>query len=121
MKYVSTRGQAPELGFRDVILAGLARDGGLYLPNVWPKFSTQEIGEMAGLSYAQTAKRVLAPFVEGEIEADVFGAMVDEAYGTFNIALQCRLFKLHPIILLPNCSTDQLWHLKMWRCSFWRV
>ena len=105
MKYVSTRGQAPELGFRDVILAGLARDGGLYLPNVWPKFSSQEIGDMAGLTYAQTAKRVLAPFVEGEIEADVFGAMVDEAYGTFQHRATVPLVQI-----APNHFIAELFH-----------
>ncbi len=105
MKYVSTRGQAPELGFRDVILAGLARDGGLYLPNVWPKFNHQEIGDMAGLSYAQTAKRVLAPFVEGEIEADVFGAMVDEAYDTFQHRATVPLVQI-----APNHFIAELFH-----------
>ena len=66
MRYQSTRGAAPELGFRDVTLAGLASDGGLYVPTRWPSFSPDQIAEMRGLSYVETAVRVMLPFVEGE-------------------------------------------------------
>ena len=96
MKYVSTRGQAPQLGFQDVILAGLARDGGLYVPKTWPKFSPEEINALAGLPYAQIAKEVLAPFVDGEIDADVFSNMVDEAYGTFQHEATVPLVQIGP-------------------------
>ncbi len=48
MKYVSTRGTAPVLGFEDVLLAGLARDGGLYVPDVWPTLSKYTIASFAG-------------------------------------------------------------------------
>jgi threonine synthase len=84
MKYVSTRGEAPELGFQDALLAGLARDGGLYVPKHWPKLSKTEIASMAGQPYAETAKKVLAPFVEGEVPTADFHAMVDEAYASFH-------------------------------------
>jgi threonine synthase len=84
MKYVSTRGEAPELGFQDALLAGLARDGGLYVPKHWPKLSKTEIASMAGQPYAETAKKVLAPFVEGEVPIADFHAMVDEAYASFH-------------------------------------
>ncbi len=84
MKYVSTRGEAPKLGFQDALLAGLARDGGLYVPETWTTLSKQEISAMAGQSYAGTAKRVLAPFVEGEIATKDFNKMVDEAYASFH-------------------------------------
>lgn len=84
MKYISTRGQAPKLGFRDTLLTGLARDGGLYVPETWPVFSKEEIRSLAGLPYAEIAKRILAPFVEGEIGADDYGRMIDVAYGTFH-------------------------------------
>jgi threonine synthase len=67
MIYVSTRGEAPELEFRDALLAGLARDGGLYVPKTWPSLTKAEIQAMAGQPYAETAKQVLAPFVDGEI------------------------------------------------------
>ncbi len=84
MKYVSTRGEAPKLGFQDALLAGLARDGGLYIPETWPTLSQDEIRSMAGQPYAQTAKKVLAPFVEGEIPTEAFHKMVDEAYASFH-------------------------------------
>jgi len=84
VKYVSTRGEAPRLGFQDALLAGLARDGGLYIPEIWPTLSQEEIRAMAGKPYAETAKKVLAPFVEGEIPTDEFHKMVDEAYASFH-------------------------------------
>ena len=84
MKYVSTRGEAPELGFQDALLAGLARDGGLYIPETWPTLSQEEIRSMAGKPYADTAKKVLAPFVEGEIPMPEFHKMIDEAYASFH-------------------------------------
>ena len=63
MKYVSTRGQAASLDFEGVTLAGLASDGGLYVPEAWPQFSHDEIAAMAGLPYAELAARIMAPFV----------------------------------------------------------
>lgn len=61
--FISTRGEAPALGFADVMLQGLARDGGLYLPREWPTFSSDDIHAMRGLSYEETAYRVLKPFI----------------------------------------------------------
>lgn len=84
MKYISTRGQAPDLGFRDTLLSGLARDGGLYIPEEWPQLSHETIKAMAGKPYAEIAKTVLMPFVEGEIEKSAFEAMVDQAYSSFH-------------------------------------
>ena len=83
MQYVSTRGQAPVLGFDDVLLTGLARDGGLYLPAAWPVFPVQHLREMRGLSYAELAAEVMAPFVEGAIERDAFDRIVAETYSGF--------------------------------------
>ena len=84
MQFVSTRGSAPTLPLRDAVLAGLARDGGLYVPAQFPRFSTDEWRAMRGLPYADVAKRLLAPFVEGEIERADFDAMIDAAYATFS-------------------------------------
>ncbi|MEO0328407.1 MAG: threonine synthase [Pseudomonadota bacterium] len=84
MKYVSTRGQAPDLPFRDALLAGLARDGGLYVPETWPELSSETIQNLAGKPYAEVAKTVLGSFVDGEIPKLKFDAMVDEAYATFH-------------------------------------
>lgn len=83
MKYVSTRGKAPVLGFDDVLLAGLARDGGLYVPESWPTFSRAEISALRGLSYAELAVRVMAPFVGDSISEDDLRKIVTETYGVF--------------------------------------
>jgi len=78
MRYVSTRGTAPELGFGDVLLEGLATDGGLYLPDRWPQLAAGADGP-----YAQLATEVMWPFVEGSIERVAFEVMVAAAYATF--------------------------------------
>ncbi|SNY92052.1 threonine synthase [Cohaesibacter sp. ES.047] len=83
MKYLSTRGGAPELGFCDAILAGLASDGGLYLPKVWPTLTDEEIADLAGKSYADIAFAVMKPYVDGEIPDATFRTMINEAYATF--------------------------------------
>ncbi|CUB05687.1 threonine synthase [Marinomonas fungiae] len=84
MKYISTRGQAPSLSFGDVLLAGLASDGGLYVPEKLPTYSAEEIASWASLSYQELAFKVMWPFVEGEIPAEEFKRMIDEAYAGFN-------------------------------------
>ncbi len=83
MDYISTRGEAKSLGFCDALLAGLARDGGLYVPRKWPHMSKKEIRALRGKSYQEIAFEVLYRFTGGEIEADLFRAMIDEAYATF--------------------------------------
>ena len=65
MRYISTRGQAPALSFEEVVLTGMASDGGLYVPETLPEFSKEELADMAGLSYAEIAFRVMKPFVNG--------------------------------------------------------
>jgi len=94
MQYVSTRGEAPVLGFSDAVLAGLARDGGLYVPKEWPVFSTADIKALRGLSYADVAIRVLTPFLGGEVEPNVFERLVREAYATFRHDAVCPLVQL---------------------------
>lgn len=91
MQYVSTRGEAPVLGFSDAVLAGLARDGGLYVPREWPHFSAADIRAMRGLAYPDLAIRVLTPFLGGEIAAPVFERLVREAYATFRHEAVCPL------------------------------
>ncbi|MFC7051768.1 threonine synthase [Hansschlegelia quercus] len=81
--YVSTRGEAPKLGFTDAMLAGLARDGGLYVPEVWPTFSFAEMSDFAGRSYADIAEAVIAPYAGDSISREDLRAMIDEAYETF--------------------------------------
>jgi threonine synthase len=91
MQYVSTRGDAPELGFSDAVLSGLARDGGLYVPHEWPTLSTAEIRKLRGLPYADLAIRLLMPFIGGEIDARTFEKIVREAYATFRHDAVCPL------------------------------
>jgi threonine synthase len=83
MKYVSTRGGAPVLEFDEVLLAGLARDGGLYLPESWPHFSADEIRALAGLAYPEIALRVMRPLVATAISEDRLRAIVEQAYAGF--------------------------------------
>src|SRR5688572_16566689 len=83
MDYVSTRGSAPALDFEGVTLAGLASDGGLYLPREWPRFSEAEIGSMAGLTYVELAVRVMQPFVGDSLTGDRLRELADEACGRF--------------------------------------
>ena len=84
MKYVSTRGQAPRLAFDEALLAGLARDGGLYLPDSWPRFSRDEIAALAGLPYGDVAARVMTPFLGDTIAEADFAALVEAAYAGFD-------------------------------------
>jgi len=83
VQYVSTRGQAPALAFDDVLLTGLARDGGLYVPAVWPLFSKDDIRSLRGLPYAEVATRVMAPFVGGTIPDEVLRGIARDAYAGF--------------------------------------
>ncbi len=83
MKYVSTRGKAPSLTFEDVVLTGLASDGGLYVPETIPSFSKEEIAEMAGLSYQDLAFKVMKPFVAGEVPDADLKTIIDKAYDSF--------------------------------------
>ena len=83
MRYVSTRGQAAPRGFAGVLLAGLAEDGGLFVPEAWPHLSAADLRAMRGLPYAELAARVLQPFVEGSIAGADLLAMCREAYGAF--------------------------------------
>jgi threonine synthase len=92
--HVSTRGEAPALGFSDALLAGLARDGGLYMPREWPALTPAEIAGLAGAPYAAAAKRVISPFLHGEIDDDAFGAMVDGSYATFRHPAVCPLTQI---------------------------
>ena len=131
LNYVSTRGQAPELAFADVLLAGLATDGGLYVPTQWPTLPTATgtptrfadpppptTGTPAGhsddghrrsppgLSYAETAVEVMWPFVEGQIDRQAFEALTADAYSTFD----------HPDVapLVPLDEGAGLWLMELY-------
>ncbi len=83
MKYISTRGSAPELEFEDVLLAGLASDGGLYVPKELPHYSLEEIRSWRELPYSSLAFKIIQPFVGGAIDDDTLQAMLDETYAGF--------------------------------------
>ena len=83
MDYISTRGSAPTLDFESVTLAGLASDGGLYLPAEWPSFSREEIAAMAGLPYHELAARIMTPFVGDTLTPDELLDLCKQAYGRF--------------------------------------
>ncbi|WP_299850990.1 threonine synthase [uncultured Roseovarius sp.] len=83
MKYVSTRGHAPELSFKDALLVGLASDGGLYVPSQWPVFTQEEIAQLRGKPYVDVALQIFEPFVGGEIDSDALRSMITDAYSTF--------------------------------------
>ena len=84
MRYLSTRGKAPLLSFDEVLLTGLARDGGLYLPETWPSFSPQVIRALAGKSYAEVAFAVIRPFVGDSIDEADLRRTLEETYAGFD-------------------------------------
>lgn len=96
MRYVSTRGRAEELGFEDVLLAGLARDGGLYVPKQWPHFSSDELDALAGRPYAEIATRVMAPFIDPDIPEAEFAQLVTDAYAGFETQDVAPLHQIEP-------------------------
>ena len=118
MQYVSTRGAAPKLGFEEAMLAGLARDGGLYVPETWPRMTEAEIAALAGLSYEEAAFRVMRPFV-----GDAFGE------AEFRGDHRARLCRLRPCRAgaaacrsgrttgCSSSSTGRRWRSRTWRCS----
>jgi threonine synthase len=83
MRYISTRGQAPVRDFAGVLLAGLAEDGGLYVPEAWPRLSSADLRGLRGLPYHELAARVLAPFVGASIPFATLQAMCQDAYAVF--------------------------------------
>lgn len=105
LAYLSTRGTAPRLDFENVLLAGLARDGGLYLPETWPTLNADEIAALAGLPFHEVTTRVIAPFTGGLIAREDLARMSQEAYATFG----------HPAVtplvqIAPNRFVLELFH-----------
>ena len=105
MNYISTRGEAPKLGFEDVLLAGLARDGGLYLPETWPTLSRETIKSLAGRPFADIAVEVIAPFTGGAISRAELKRMADDAYAGFGHPSVTPL-----VALTPQFSILELFH-----------
>ncbi|MBV9531084.1 MAG: threonine synthase, partial [Bradyrhizobium sp.] len=83
VRYISTRGEAPAVGFCDMMLTGLARNGGLYVPEAWPQLAPSTIAGFFGRPYWEVAVEVIRPFAGGEISDADLGRMANEAYATF--------------------------------------
>ena len=96
MRYVSTRGEAPELGFAEVLRAGLAIDGGLYVPAEVPRWSTEDIAALAGLPYEDAALRVMAPFCAPDFDETTLRRLIGEAYAGFGHEARAPLVQLAP-------------------------
>ena len=96
MNYISTRGRAPVLGFEDAMLTGLARDGGLYLPETIPRMSAADIAALEGVSYEEAAFRVMWPFVGDTFTDDAFRAIIARAYAGFAHPARAPLKQLAP-------------------------
>lgn len=94
MRYVSTRGRAPVLDFSEVTLAGLADDGGLYVPETWPTLAANEIEALAGLPYAELAARIMQPFVGDSLSPERLRELTREAYSRFAHAAVTPLTQL---------------------------
>ncbi|MBL8566431.1 MAG: threonine synthase [Hyphomicrobiaceae bacterium] len=94
VSYISTRGGAPRLGFEDVLLAGLARDGGLYVPESWPALDAATIAGFAGRPFAEVAAEIIGRFSGEELPTRVLGEMAADAYATFGHAAVTPLVQL---------------------------
>jgi threonine synthase len=99
MRYVSTRGEAPELGFEDAMLAGLASDGGLYVPATWPRLSEGHLWQLSTAPYEEVAFHVMRPFVADSVPEDSFRQIIAEAYAAFR----------HPAVTPLKQLDDSLW------------
>ncbi|EEX15296.1 threonine synthase [Citreicella sp. SE45] len=96
MRYISTRGQAPALSFEEAMLSGLARDGGLYVPETVPTMSADDIRALHGLSYEETAFRVMRPFVGDGFTDETLGDLITRAYAGFGHNARAPLVQLAP-------------------------
>ncbi len=96
MRYVSTRGEAPVLDFSDVLLAGLARDGGLYVPQTWPSFNEEDWQGLIGLDYPTLAARMFAPFVGDAFTLETLEALTRDAYAGFSHKAVTPLVQIGP-------------------------
>jgi threonine synthase len=94
MLHVSTRGEAPAIGFTDALLTGLAHDGGLYVPQEWPTLDRATIAGFAGRPYAHVAKAVLGPLVGEEIPDPALDRMIEESYAAFRHPAVCPLTQI---------------------------
>ncbi|MGD9196363.1 MAG: threonine synthase [Methyloceanibacter sp.] len=105
MKFISTRGSAPALSFEGALLAALAEDGGLFMPETWPRLSPDEIAALAGLDYADAVYRVMSPFLEGDPCLNDLGEVLAEAYDSFHHPATTPIVQIG-----PNSFVLELFH-----------
>lgn len=105
IQYISTRGKAPALNFEKTMLAGLASDGGLYLPQYWPRLEEQEFARLCGQSYEEVVLQVLKPFVGHAFDEAELGDLIADSYRTFRHPARCPLTQL-----APNLHLLELFH-----------
>ncbi len=108
MRYVSTRGEGAPLAFDDTVLAGLARDGGLYVPEAWPKLSGDDLGALSELEYPALAARIVAPFAEPAVSERELRTIAEDAYRGFahpDVAPLVRLDDRHHLLELTHGPT----------------
>ena len=96
MRYISTRGQAPVLSFSEAMMTGLARDGGLYVPEAVPVMSEAEIAALAGQPYEEVAFRVMWPFLGDTFSEEEFRGLIAKAYAGFGHAARAPMVQLGP-------------------------
>src|SRR5919107_5494076 len=101
----SPGGEAPPLDFVEVMLTGLARDGGLYVPETWPRLDPQTIAGFAGRPYAEVALEVIRPFLSGPLDDGDLARMAQEAYGSFRHPATVPLVQI-----APNTFVLELFH-----------
>jgi threonine synthase len=94
VRYISTRGEAPELAFEDVLLAGLAADGGLYTPVAYPRLAREEIAGLAGVPFAEASARIIAPFLGEAFAGPALRALTTSAYASFRHAAVAPLTQI---------------------------
>ena len=125
MRYVSTRGQAPSLSFEEAMLTGLARDGGLYVPETVPMFDRAQIAAMAGQPYEEVAFRVMRPFIGDAFTEDEFRGLIAKAYASFahparaplnqiganHHLRQSLVFLNMPVLQQPEAYIGGLWEM----------
>lgn len=104
MKYISTRGQAPAVGFEEALLTGLAPDGGLYVPETLPQVSAEQMQRWAGLDYPALAFEVIRPFINGEIPDEALGDIIARSYATFT----------HPAVAPMRMVDHNHWVLELY-------
>lgn len=102
MRYISTRGTAPVLSFEQAMLTGLARDGGLYLPETIPALTPSDIAAMAGQTYEEIAFTVMRPFIGDTFTDNEFRRLIANAYAGFGHAARAPLVQLAPNHVLPD-------------------